>query len=56
MPVTPPLAGILKILPLKPIVFLVDKWIKQHKLDFLGIPSCVGFGHHADSYRWDQCV
>ncbi|KAM3625941.1 uncharacterized protein V6R79_020165 [Siganus canaliculatus] len=30
----------------------VDKWIKQHKMDFLGIPSCVGFGLHADSYRF----
>ncbi|KAM4744463.1 serine/threonine-protein kinase VRK3 [Anableps anableps] len=30
----------------------VEKWIKQNKLDFLGIPSCVGFGLHADSYRF----
>lgn len=30
----------------------VDKWIKQNKMDFLGIPSCVGFGLHADSYRF----
>ncbi|XP_045888426.1 inactive serine/threonine-protein kinase VRK3 isoform X2 [Micropterus dolomieu] len=30
----------------------VDKWIKQNKMDFLGIPSCVGFGPHADSYRF----
>uniref|UniRef100_A0A3Q0QZG9 VRK serine/threonine kinase 3 n=1 Tax=Amphilophus citrinellus TaxID=61819 RepID=A0A3Q0QZG9_AMPCI len=30
---------------------LVEKWIKQNKLDFLGIPSCVGFGLHTDSYR-----
>ncbi|XP_056230044.1 inactive serine/threonine-protein kinase VRK3 [Seriola aureovittata] len=30
----------------------VDKWIKQNKLDFLGIPSCAGFGPHADSYRF----
>uniref|UniRef100_H3CV98 VRK serine/threonine kinase 3 n=1 Tax=Tetraodon nigroviridis TaxID=99883 RepID=H3CV98_TETNG len=30
----------------------VEKWIKQHKMDFLGIPSCVGFGLHADSYRF----
>ncbi|XP_024151324.1 inactive serine/threonine-protein kinase VRK3 isoform X1 [Oryzias melastigma] len=30
----------------------VDKWIKQNKLDFLGIPSCSGFGLHADSYRF----
>lgn len=30
----------------------VEKWIKQNKMDFLGIPSCVGFGFHADSYRF----
>uniref|UniRef100_A0A8D0AJU8 VRK serine/threonine kinase 3 n=1 Tax=Sander lucioperca TaxID=283035 RepID=A0A8D0AJU8_SANLU len=30
----------------------VDKWIKQNKMDFLGIPSCVGFGLHAESYRF----
>ncbi|XP_028299004.1 serine/threonine-protein kinase VRK3 [Gouania willdenowi] len=30
----------------------VEKWIKQNKMDFLGIPSCVGFGLHADSYRF----
>ncbi|XP_026175670.1 serine/threonine-protein kinase VRK3 isoform X2 [Mastacembelus armatus] len=30
----------------------VDKWIKQSKMDFLGIPSCAGFGLHADSYRF----
>ncbi|MEQ2228917.1 hypothetical protein ILYODFUR_013578 [Ilyodon furcidens] len=30
----------------------VEKWIKQKKMDFLGIPSCVGFGLHADSYRF----
>ncbi|XP_040892154.1 inactive serine/threonine-protein kinase VRK3 [Toxotes jaculatrix] len=30
----------------------VDKWIKQNKMDFLGIPSCVGFGLHGDSYRF----
>ncbi|XP_037552014.1 inactive serine/threonine-protein kinase VRK3 [Nematolebias whitei] len=30
----------------------VDKWVKQNKMDFLGIPSCVGFGLHADSYRF----
>ncbi|XP_071344435.1 serine/threonine-protein kinase VRK3 isoform X2 [Trachinotus anak] len=30
----------------------VDKWIKQNKMDFLGIPSCVGFGPHSDSYRF----
>ncbi|XP_043994145.1 inactive serine/threonine-protein kinase VRK3 isoform X4 [Gambusia affinis] len=30
----------------------VEKWIKQNKLDFLGIPPCVGFGLHADLYRF----
>uniref|UniRef100_A0A3B5M591 VRK serine/threonine kinase 3 n=1 Tax=Xiphophorus couchianus TaxID=32473 RepID=A0A3B5M591_9TELE len=30
----------------------VEKWIKQNKLDFLGIPVCVGFGLHADLYRF----
>uniref|UniRef100_A0A6D2XRL8 VRK serine/threonine kinase 3 n=1 Tax=Takifugu rubripes TaxID=31033 RepID=A0A6D2XRL8_TAKRU len=30
----------------------VEKWIKQNKMDFLGIPLCVGFGLHADSYRF----
>ncbi|KAM9817659.1 serine/threonine-protein kinase VRK3 [Neosynchiropus ocellatus] len=30
----------------------VEKWIKQNKMDFLGIPSCLGFGVHADSYRF----
>ncbi|XP_074474736.1 serine/threonine-protein kinase VRK3 isoform X2 [Sebastes fasciatus] len=30
----------------------VDKWIKRNKMDFLGIPSCVGFGSHAESYRF----
>uniref|UniRef100_A0A3P9KEX1 VRK serine/threonine kinase 3 n=2 Tax=Oryzias latipes TaxID=8090 RepID=A0A3P9KEX1_ORYLA len=30
----------------------VDKWLKQNKMDFLGIPSCAGFGLHADSYRF----
>uniref|UniRef100_UPI0037E92B5F serine/threonine-protein kinase VRK3 n=1 Tax=Semicossyphus pulcher TaxID=241346 RepID=UPI0037E92B5F len=29
-----------------------DKWIKLNKMDFLGIPSCVGFGLHAESYRF----
>ncbi|XP_067255678.1 inactive serine/threonine-protein kinase VRK3 isoform X2 [Chanodichthys erythropterus] len=29
----------------------VEKWMKMHKLDFLGIPSCVGFGLH-ESYRF----
>ncbi|KAL1007295.1 hypothetical protein UPYG_G00084640 [Umbra pygmaea] len=30
----------------------VDKWKKQAKMDFLGVPSCVGFGLHSDSYRF----
>ncbi|KAJ3594259.1 hypothetical protein NHX12_006590 [Muraenolepis orangiensis] len=30
----------------------VDKWIKRTKVDFLGIPSCVGFGLHADTHRF----
>ncbi|XP_071381306.1 serine/threonine-protein kinase VRK3 [Centroberyx affinis] len=30
----------------------VDKWMKHNKMNFLGIPSCVGFGLHADSYRF----
>ncbi|XP_029000422.1 inactive serine/threonine-protein kinase VRK3 isoform X2 [Betta splendens] len=30
----------------------VEKWIKQSKVPFLGIPACVGFGLHADSYRF----
>ncbi|XP_041791239.1 inactive serine/threonine-protein kinase VRK3 isoform X2 [Chelmon rostratus] len=30
----------------------VDKWTRQNKMDFMGIPSCVGFGLHADSYRF----
>ncbi|KAK0150040.1 Inactive serine/threonine-protein kinase VRK3 [Merluccius polli] len=30
----------------------VDKWIKSTKVDFLGIPSCVGFGLHAENYRF----
>lgn len=29
----------------------VEKWIKTNRMDFLGIPSCVGFGPHAD-YRF----
>lgn len=44
------------ILLLKHIVSLVDKWIKQNKMDFLGIRSCVGFGLHADSYRCEKCI
>lgn len=30
----------------------VEKWIKQNKMDFIGIPQCVGFGLHAESYRF----
>lgn len=30
---------------------IVEKWMKMHKLDFLGIPSCVGFGLH-EAYRY----
>ncbi|XP_058849854.1 inactive serine/threonine-protein kinase VRK3-like isoform X3 [Acipenser ruthenus] len=30
----------------------VDKWRKHHKMHFLGIPTCVGFGLHADTYRF----
>ncbi|XP_049329652.1 inactive serine/threonine-protein kinase VRK3 [Astyanax mexicanus] len=29
----------------------VEKWMKKFSLDFLGIPSCVGFGVH-ESYRF----
>lgn len=38
------------------LMFLVGKWIKSNKVDFLGIPSCVGFGLHADNYRSDGDV
>uniref|UniRef100_A0A8B9QX63 VRK serine/threonine kinase 3 n=1 Tax=Anas platyrhynchos TaxID=8839 RepID=A0A8B9QX63_ANAPL len=30
----------------------VDKWKKIHSLPLLGIPNCVGFGLHADKYRF----
>ncbi|XP_061101866.1 inactive serine/threonine-protein kinase VRK3 isoform X1 [Conger conger] len=30
----------------------VKNWMKLKKMDVLGIPSCVGFGLHADSYRF----
>ncbi|KAM8876858.1 serine/threonine-protein kinase VRK3 isoform 1-T1 [Synchiropus picturatus] len=30
----------------------VEKWMKLNKMDFLGIPSCLGFAVHADSYRF----
>lgn len=30
----------------------IEKWIKQNKLDFIGVPQCIGFGLHADSYRF----
>ncbi|TRY89512.1 hypothetical protein DNTS_016077 [Danionella cerebrum] len=29
----------------------VDKWMKQNKMEFLGIPSCAGFGLH-NMYRY----
>ncbi|XP_042654581.1 inactive serine/threonine-protein kinase VRK3 isoform X3 [Tyto alba] len=29
-----------------------QKWKKWHSVPFLGIPNCVGFGLHADSYRF----
>ncbi|MBN3294213.1 VRK3 kinase, partial [Polypterus senegalus] len=29
----------------------VDKWKKLHKMNFLGVPTCVGFGLHSD-YRF----
>ncbi|KAM6378933.1 serine/threonine-protein kinase VRK3 [Pluvialis apricaria] len=30
----------------------VEKWKKLHSVPLLGIPNCVGFGLHADSYRF----
>ncbi|XP_056135413.1 inactive serine/threonine-protein kinase VRK3 [Lampris incognitus] len=30
----------------------VQKWIKSNKMDVLGLPSCTGFGLHADEYRF----
>ncbi|XP_053936662.1 inactive serine/threonine-protein kinase VRK3 isoform X2 [Cuculus canorus] len=30
----------------------VEKWKKWHSVPLLGIPSCLGFGLHADSYRF----
>lgn len=30
---------------------VVEKWKKWHSVPLLGIPNCVGFGLHADSYR-----
>ncbi|KAJ8417917.1 hypothetical protein AAFF_G00227600 [Aldrovandia affinis] len=30
----------------------VKNWMKQKKKEFLGIPSCAGFGLHADAYRF----
>uniref|UniRef100_A0A3B3ZFE6 Protein kinase domain-containing protein n=1 Tax=Periophthalmus magnuspinnatus TaxID=409849 RepID=A0A3B3ZFE6_9GOBI len=29
-----------------------SKWVKQHKMDFIGLPQCIGFGLHANSYRF----
>ncbi|KAJ8281156.1 hypothetical protein GJAV_G00064180 [Gymnothorax javanicus] len=31
---------------------IVKNWMKAKKMDFLGIPSCVGFGLHSDQYRF----
>ncbi|XP_030337281.1 inactive serine/threonine-protein kinase VRK3 [Strigops habroptila] len=30
----------------------VEKWRKGHSVPLLGIPNCVGFGLHAESYRF----
>ncbi|KAM9291981.1 serine/threonine-protein kinase VRK3 [Morus bassanus] len=30
----------------------VEKWKKWHSVPLLGIPNCIGFGLHADSYRF----
>ncbi|XP_072374408.1 serine/threonine-protein kinase VRK3 isoform X1 [Scyliorhinus torazame] len=30
----------------------VDKWMKSHMMAFLGIPTCVGFGFHENTYRF----
>ncbi|XP_069726360.1 serine/threonine-protein kinase VRK3 [Phaenicophaeus curvirostris] len=30
----------------------VEKWKKSYSVPLLGIPSCLGFGLHADSYRF----
>ncbi|XP_055010511.1 inactive serine/threonine-protein kinase VRK3 isoform X2 [Boleophthalmus pectinirostris] len=30
----------------------IERWVKQHKMDFIGLPQCIGFGLHADSYRF----
>nr|XP_009937510.1 PREDICTED: inactive serine/threonine-protein kinase VRK3 [Opisthocomus hoazin] len=30
----------------------VEKWKKWHSVPLLGMPNCVGFGLHADSYRF----
>ncbi|NWH44933.1 VRK3 kinase, partial [Fregata magnificens] len=30
----------------------VEKWKKWHSVPLLGIPNCVGFGLHADGYRF----
>lgn len=30
----------------------VDKWMKSRMMTFLGIPSCVGFGLHENTYRF----
>lgn len=33
---------------------IVEKWVKLHKMDFLGIPSCVGFGIYEASRYVDM--
>ncbi|XP_055085591.1 inactive serine/threonine-protein kinase VRK3 isoform X2 [Periophthalmus magnuspinnatus] len=30
----------------------IERWVKQHKMDFIGLPQCIGFGLHANSYRF----
>ncbi|XP_067905611.1 inactive serine/threonine-protein kinase VRK3 [Heterodontus francisci] len=30
----------------------VDKWMKSHMMAFLGIPTCIGFGFHENTYRF----
>ncbi|KAK7913074.1 hypothetical protein WMY93_013285 [Mugilogobius chulae] len=33
------------------LIYEVEKWVKQNKMDFIGLPQSVGFGLHSDSYR-----
>ncbi|XP_069757609.1 serine/threonine-protein kinase VRK3 isoform X2 [Narcine bancroftii] len=30
----------------------VDKWMKSRMITFLGIPTCIGFGSHENTYRF----